>query len=105
MELIVLKQAERELRDAPRDIIQDIFALFDDLMSSKKLSLPISRPLPSIAGGLHELRLSGRAGEYRIFYILKTNRAIFVIHATAKKTHKIDNRIKNVLKARIRSLD
>ncbi|MBI4925606.1 MAG: hypothetical protein HY843_06745, partial [Bdellovibrio sp.] len=53
MEIIVLKQAERELKDASREFIEDIFALFDDLASGKMLSMPISRPLPSIAKGLH----------------------------------------------------
>lgn len=59
MELVVFKQAKRELKDAPRGVIADVFALFDDLMVGKHLSMPISRPLPSIAKGLHELRCQG----------------------------------------------
>jgi len=104
MELIVLKQAKRELQDAPRDIIQDVFALFDDLMAGKHLSMPISRPLPSVAKGLHELRLSGRAGEYRVFYVIKVNDAIYVLHATAKKTQKTDRRTIELIQTRLRSL-
>ena len=104
MDLIVLKQAKRELQDAPRDIIQDVFALFDDLMAGKHLSMPISRPLPSIAKGLHELRLSGRAGEYRVFYVIKVNDAIYVLHATSKKTQKTDRRTIELIQTRIRSL-
>lgn len=30
MEIVILKQPRRELQDAPRDIIEDVFALFDD---------------------------------------------------------------------------
>jgi hypothetical protein len=37
MELIVLTQAQRELKDAPRDVVEDIFALFDDLAAGKHL--------------------------------------------------------------------
>lgn len=104
VELIVLKQAKRELEDAPRDVIQDIFALFDDLMAGKHLSMPISRPLSSIAKGLHELRLSGRAGEYRVFYVIRVGAAIYVLHATSKKTQKADRRTLALIQTRLRSL-
>lgn len=104
MQLIVLKQAKKELQDAPKDIIQDVFALFEDLMAGKHLSMPISRPLPSIAKGLHELRLSGRAGEYRVFYVIRVGDAIYVLHATDKKSQKTDRRTIDLIKTRLRSL-
>ncbi len=104
MELLILKQARRELDDAPRDVIEDVFALFDDLMAGKHLSMPISRPLPSIARGLHELRLSGRAGEYRVFYVIRVGAAIYVLHATRKKSEKTDRQTIALIKTRLRSL-
>lgn len=67
LEIVVLKQVQRELKDAPKDVLSDLFSLFDDLAVGKKLGMPISRPLSSVGKGLHELRLSGRAGEYRVF--------------------------------------
>lgn len=63
MDIVVLKQAQKELKTAPRDILQDAFSLVADLTAGKNLGMPISRPLPSIANGLHELRLSGKSGE------------------------------------------
>ncbi len=105
MQVVVLKQAERELKDAPKNILIDIFALFDDLAAGIKLSMPISRPLPSIGKNLHELRLSGRAGEYRVFYVVKVSDAIYVIHATSKKKQAIDRQTADLLKQRMRSLD
>lgn len=105
MEVFVLKQAQRELKNAPKDIIVDVFALFDDLMAGKKLGMPISRPLPSIGKGLHELRLSGKAGEYRVFYVIKVGDAIYVIHATEKKKQEIDKRTIELLKTRLRSIE
>ena len=105
MQLVVLKQAQRELEDAPKDIIQDVFALFDDLMAGKRLGMPISRPLPSIAKGLHELRLSGRAGEFRVFYVIRVRDAIYVLHATAKKSQKTDRRTVDLIHSRLRSLE
>ena len=95
MDVVILKQAKRELEDAPKDIIADVFALFDDLMAGKNLGMPISRPLPSIAKGLHELR---------VFYVIKVGDAIYVLHATEKKKQKIDRRTEELLKTRIRSI-
>jgi phage-related protein len=104
VELIVLRQASRELRDAPRDIIEDVFALFDELAAGKHLSMPISRPLSSIAKGLHELRLSGRSGEYRVFYVIKVGSAIYILHATQKKSQKTDRKTIELVKMRLRSI-
>ncbi len=104
MELILLKQALKELQDAPKDIVEDVFALFEDLTAGKLLSMPISRSLPSIAKNLHELRLSGRAGEYRVFYVIKVGAAIYILHATNKKSQKTDRRTVDLVKARMRSL-
>lgn len=105
MEIVILKQALRELRDAPRGLKEDIASLFEDLRAGKHLSLPISRPLPSIAKGLHELRLSSREGEYRVFYIIKIGSAVYVLHGTKKKTEKTDRQTIELLKLRIRSID
>lgn len=104
LEVVVLKQAQRELKDAPKDVISDVFALFDDLAAGKKLGMPISRPLPSVGKGLHELRLSGRAGEYRVFYVIKVGDAIYVIHAATKKKEAMDRQTMELLKQRMRSL-
>ena len=105
MEVVILKQAERDLKDAPKDVLIDMFALFDDLAAGKRLSMPISRPLPLVWKGLHELRLSGGAGEYRVFYIVKVSDAIYIIHAVSKKKQTLDRRTTDLLKHRIRSLN
>lgn len=104
MQILVLKQAQRELRDLPRDVAEDVFSLFDDLASGKSLGMPISRPLPSIAKGLHELRLSGEGGEFRVFYVIKVGDAIYVIHATQKKKQELDKKTRELLLNRLRSI-
>jgi phage-related protein len=105
MDIVILKQAKRELRDAPPDVIKDIFALFDDLAVGKKISMPISRPLPSVAKGLHELRISGKRREYRVFYVIIVGDAIYIIHSAVKKKNELDIKTVRLLKARIRSLE
>ncbi len=42
MEIVVLKQAEKELRDGPKELMEDIYSLFDDLSQGKSLGMPIS---------------------------------------------------------------
>lgn len=104
MEIVLIKQVRKEIQEIPKDLLEDVFALFDDLMEEKKLSMPISRPLFSIAKGLHELRLSGKAGDYRVFYVIKVGDAIYVLHACEKKKQAIDKQTGNLLKLRLRSI-
>jgi phage-related protein len=68
------------------------------------LGMPISRPLPSIAKGLHELRLSGEGGEFRVFYVIKVGDAIYVLHATQKKKQALDIKTRALLLNRLRSI-
>ena len=53
-----------------------------------KLTMPKSRPVPSLAVGVEELRVKGRDAIYRAFYYTKDQRGIFVFHAFIKKTQK-----------------
>ena len=52
------------------------------------LGLPISRPMPGIAPGTHELRFRDANGIQRVFYFLNSPKAILVFHAFAKRTQK-----------------
>jgi phage-related protein len=105
MEIVVLRQAEKELKDGPKELMQDIYSLFDELSQGKSLGMPISRPLPSIVRGLHELRLSGKGGEFRVFYFIKIGDAIYIIHAASKKKQAIDKKTIDLLKTRVRSIE
>jgi phage-related protein len=105
MEIVVLRQAEKELKDGPKELMQDIYSLFDELSQGKSFGMPISRPLPSIVRGLHELRLSGKGGEFRVFYFIKIGDAIYIIHAASKKKQAIDKKTIDLLKTRVRSIE
>jgi phage-related protein len=104
MKIVVLKNAQKELKSAPKEFLQDIFSLFADLSLGKRILMPLSRPLPSIFKGLHELRLSGKSGEFRVFYIIKPGDGIYIIHASSKKTESITSMTSSLLKARIKSI-
>jgi phage-related protein len=48
--------------------------------------MPLSRPLPSVASGVSELRIRDAAGIYRAFYYTQSSYGIVVFHAFVKKT-------------------
>ena len=53
--------------------------------------MPLSRPMPSIGRGVHELRLKHRPGTYRVVYALVRYGTVYVVHAfkkTARTTPK-----------------
>ena len=52
----------------------------------ESLGLPVSRPMPSVAHGAHELRVGSASGQYRVFYFVKLKEAILVFHCFKKKT-------------------
>ncbi len=105
MDIVVLKQAKRELKSASTDIIQDIFSHLDDRAAGKSLEMPVSKPLPNIAKGLYELRISGKSGNFRVFYVIKVGDAIYILHAASKKTQTISKQTASLLKARLKGIN
>ena len=47
--------------------------------------MPVSRPMPVVASGVHELRTRDETGVYRAFYFLKSIRGVLILHAFEKK--------------------
>ncbi len=52
------------------------------------LGMPLSRPMPSVAAGVQELRVKDAAGIYRAFYLAKLSRGVLVFHAFEKRSQK-----------------
>ncbi len=46
------------------------------------------KPLPSVGLGAFEIRVQDEAGAFRVIYVAKFKRAIYVLHAFQKKTRK-----------------
>jgi phage-related protein len=54
---------------------------------------PISwKPMPSVGEGVAELRASHDGNQYRVMYVAKFEKAIYVLHAFEKKTQKTQKR-------------
>ena len=54
----------------------------------ERLGMPMARPMPMVAPGVSELRVSGEGGIFRVFYFTATARGVLVFHAFAKKTQR-----------------
>jgi phage-related protein len=75
--------------------------LLRQLQRGKKLSMPQSRPMPSIGSRCHELRIIDEDITWRIIYRIDSD-AIIILEIFSKKTHKIPKGIIDVCKKRIR---
>jgi phage-related protein len=84
--IVVLSACQRELQRFPEEIRGDLADALARLDAGQSLAMPLSRPLPSIGTGVHELRLKDRSGAYRVFYVLPGAGIVYVLHAWQKKT-------------------
>lgn len=75
-----------------------------DLQKGAKLSMPLSRPMPSVASGVEELRMKGRSGAYRVFYYIKLVTAVVIFHAFQKKTAKTPTHEIELARARLKEM-
>ncbi len=86
MAVEILKQCQKEILDWPDEVREDLADAIARLERGHVLSMPLSRPMPSIAKGVHELRLKDRSGVYRVIYFLAGASEIWLLHAFKKTT-------------------
>jgi phage-related protein len=72
------------------------------LQQGDKLAMPHSRPMPSIGGSCHELRINDRNKTWRIIYRIDPD-AIVILEVFEKKTNKTPNNIIDTCKERIKA--
>lgn len=104
MQIRVLPVVATVLRKENRELKESIYGVFERLENGENIPLPLCRPLFSVKKGLYELRFSYETGEYRVFYYIKKEDAIYIIHAMKKKSQKLEKRVIDLLKTRIRNL-
>lgn len=78
--------------------------LLRQLQQGIKLSLPQSRPMPTIGRRCHELRINDANMTWRIVYRID-NDAIVILEVFDKKTSKTPKQVIDTCKDRIRSYD
>ena len=81
-------KAKAEIKEFPEDVRRELGKAIFDLQKGSKLSMLLSKPMPSVGIGVEELRLKDRNGIYRVFYDLKFMKAVLIFHAFQKKTQK-----------------
>jgi phage-related protein len=74
------------------------------LQSGEKLSLPWSRPMPSIGARCHELRIPDEKANWRIVYRIDTD-AIVIVDVFEKKQQKTPRTVIDTCKRRLRMVD
>jgi phage-related protein len=78
--------------------------LLRKLQRGENLSMPHSRPLPSIGPRCHELRINDENKIWRIIYQIDSD-AIVIAEVFAKKTNKTPKEIVEICKKRLKQYD
>lgn len=81
-------KARAVLKSFPEEVRRELGKAIFDLQKGEKLSMPLSRPMPSVAAGVEELRVKDRTGAYRALYFARLASAVLIFHAFEKKTAK-----------------
>ena len=68
------------------EIRQKLGEAIRDLQKGVMLGMPLSRPMPIVAAGVSELRVSDAANAVRVFYLAKLADEIVVFHGFDKDT-------------------
>jgi len=63
------------------------------------------KPMASVGPGVREIRIKGKDGAFRVFYVVNRPEAVFVLHAFQKTTQKTEKRDIDLAAARLKSLD
>jgi len=74
------------------------------VQDGETLSLPVSRPLPSLGRRCHELRVNDETVTWRIIYRVDAD-AVLVCEVFPKKTERIPRRVLNACKHRLAAYD
>ena len=74
------------------------------LQKGEKLSLPHSRPMPSIGKNCHELRINDRNQTWRIIYRTDSD-AVIIAEVYEKKTEQTPGRVIDNSRKRLKSYD
>ena len=74
------------------------------LQTGENLSMPQSRPMPSIGARCHELRINDETATWRLVYRIDDD-AIIILEVFSKKTKQTSKKVVDVCKKRIKDYD
>ena len=79
------------LREWPKPIREDVGVALDEMQEGRHATLPV-RPMPSIAGGVFELKDSDKSKWYRVIYMARREDVIYVLHCFTKNSAKTEKK-------------
>ena len=100
--VVIPDPCRREIQELPASIRGDLADALARLDAGLGLSMPLSRPMPSIGRGVHELRLKDRSGGYRGVYALIHSGTAHVLHAFKKMAQATPKRNIEIAKRRLK---
>lgn len=95
---------EEFLKERSEEIRSDFLDAVNLLVSGQTPSMPLNRNLAGIHPGLNELRLKDRSGQVRVFYFIKKEDGIYMLHAMQKKTQEIPKKDVEIVLKRIKEV-
>ncbi|HEY1234432.1 MAG TPA: type II toxin-antitoxin system RelE/ParE family toxin [Candidatus Binatia bacterium] len=78
--------------------------LLRKLQQGETLGMPHSRPMPSVGGGCHELRINDETAAWRIVYRLDAD-AIVILEVFSKKSRATPKAVIDACKRRLKDYD
>jgi len=93
-----------EIKSYSKEIKSKLGDLILDLQLGESISMPDSRPMPSVGPGVSELRVKDSQNQYRAFYYLKVAGKVIIFHAFVKKTEKTLKREIDIGKKRLKDI-
>jgi phage-related protein len=100
----IVPACRREIDALPDDVRGDLADALARLDAGLMLSMPLSRPMPRIGRGVHELRLKHRSGQYRVVYAVAIGGTTYVLHAFKKTTQAMPQRAIDVAQKRLKEV-
>ena len=82
------EKAREAFRGFPPSVRQAFGKAIWELQQGIRLGMPISKPMPSVAAGVEELRIKDASGAYRAFYYSRSAHGIQIFHAFEKKSRR-----------------
>ena len=88
----------------PARLVHNVILSMPKGTPPEKLSMPQSRPMPSIASGCHELRINDQGLTWRLMYRIDAD-VILILAVFAKKTEKTPDDIIRTCRNRLRDYE
>lgn len=92
------------IREFTEEARKEVGQAIRNLQRGMTLSMPLSRPMPSVGVGVSEIRVRDREGIYRTFYYTKSSKGILVFHAFVKTTQKTPANEIDLARKRLREM-